>query len=80
MHRAVIKSAWEQGKKRTMLAWMILTVLVNRQEARERGRGRKVAQLKKQPNRESWRKREICKYTGQVTFTFSIKLCSRILL
>lgn len=52
MHRAVIKSAWEQGKKRTMLAWMIQTVLVNKQETRERGMGRKVAQLKKEPNRE----------------------------
>jgi len=48
MHKAVTKSAWEQGKKRTMLAWMIQTVLVNRREARERGRGRKAAQLKEQ--------------------------------
>lgn len=70
MHRAVIKSAWEQEKKRTMLAWMILTVRVKRREARERRRGRKVAQLKKQTNKEWWRKREIGKATGQVTFTF----------
>lgn len=46
MHRAVIKSAWEQGKKRTMLVGMIQTVLVNRREARDRGRGRKGTPLR----------------------------------
>lgn len=39
MHRAVIISAWELVKKKTMLAWMIQTVPATRQEAGERGRG-----------------------------------------
>lgn len=39
MHRAVIKSAWEPGKKKTVLAWMIQTDPASRREAGERGRG-----------------------------------------
>jgi len=57
MHRVVIKSAWEQRKKRTMSAWVIQTVLVNRREAKERGGVRKVTKLKKHPNGKQRRKR-----------------------
>lgn len=54
---------------------MIQTVLVNRQGARESRRGRKVTQLKKLSNKEWWRKREIGKSTGQITFAFPIAGC-----